>query len=131
MEYMMARITFLLCSVVLFFENSFAEDVSSAVAQTGSAFGGLMPLLIIFIFFWLFLIRPQQRQRKELEKQINAIKKDDVVLTSGGIYARVIAVKEQDIEAEISQGVRVKISKTAIVNVKKPNEPAIAEVVKK
>ena len=131
MEYMMARITFLLCLVVLFFENSFAEDVSSAVAQTGSAFGGLMPLLIIFIFFWLFLIRPQQKQRKELEKQINAIKKDDVVLTSGGIYARVTAVKEQDIEAEISQGVRVKISKTAIVNVKKPNEPAIAEVVKK
>ena len=128
---MMARITFLLCLVVLFFENSFAEDVSSAVAQTGSAFGGLMPLLIIFIFFWLFLIRPQQKQRKELEKQINAIKKDDVVLTSGGIYARVIAVKEQDIEAEISQGVRVKISKTAIVNVKSPNEPASVEVVKK
>lgn len=128
---MMARITFLLCLVVLFFENSFAEDVSSAVAQTGSAFGGLMPLLIIFIFFWLFLIRPQQKQRKELEKQINAIKKDDVVLTSGGIYARVIAVKEQDIEAEISQGVRVKISKTAIVNVKKLNEPASVEVVKK
>ena len=115
----------------MFFENSFAEDVSSAVAQTGSAFGGLMPLLIIFIFFWLFLIRPQQKQRKELEKQINAIKKDDVVLTSGGIYARVIAVKEQDIEAEISQGVRVKISKTAIVNVKKLNEPASVEVVKK
>lgn len=131
MEYMMTRITFLLCSVALFFENSFAEDVASAVAQTGSAFGGLMPLLIIFIFFWLFLIRPQQKQRKELEKQINAIRKDDVILTSGGIYARVIAVKEQDIEAEISQGVRVKISKTAIVNVKKTNEPAIAEVVKK
>lgn len=127
----MTRITFLLCSVALFFENSFAEDVASAVAQTGSAFGGLMPLLIIFIFFWLFLIRPQQKQRKELEKQINAIRKDDVILTSGGIYARVIAVKEQDIEAEISQGVRVKISKTAIVNVKKTNEPAIAEVVKK
>ena len=127
----MGRITFLLYSVVLFFENSFAEDVATTVAQTGSAFGGLMPLLIIFIFFWLILIRPQQKQRKELEKQINAIKKDDVILTSGGIYARVIAVKEQDIEAEISQGVRVKISKTAIVNVKKLNEPASVEVVKK
>ena len=127
----MARITFLLCSVVLFFENSFAEDVASAVAQTGSAFGGLMPLLIIFIFFWLFLIRPQQKQRKELEKQINAIKKDDNVLTSGGIYARVVAVKEQYIEAEISQGVRVKISKTAIISVKNPNEPVTPEIVKK
>ena len=128
---MMARITFLLCLVVLFFENSFAEDVSSAVAQTGSAFGGLMPLLIIFIFFWLFLIRPQQKQRKELEKQINAIKKDDVVLTSGGIYARVIAVKEQDVEAEISHNVRVKIAKSAIVSVIDNNKPVTPEVIKK
>ena len=128
---MMAKITFLLCSIMFFSNNLFAEDVASTAAQTGSAFGGLMPLLIIFIFFWLFLIRPQQKQKKELEKQINAIKKDDTVLTSGGIYARVVAVKEQDIEAEISQGVRVRISKTAIVSVKNPNEPVTPEIVKK
>lgn len=127
----MLKINFLLCLLMLLSQNSFAENIAPTAAQTGSAFGGLMPLLIIFIFFWLFLIRPQQKQRKELEKQINAIKKDDIILTSGGIYARVIAVKEQNVEAEISQGVRVKISKTAIVSVTNPNEPVTPEVVKK
>ena len=90
-----------------------------------------MPLLIIFVFFYLFLIRPQQKQRKELERQINSIKKDDTILTSGGIYARVIAVKEQDVEAEISHGVRVKIAKSAIVSVLDNNKTVTPEIVKK
>ena len=90
-----------------------------------------MPLLIIFVFFYLFLIRPQQKQRKELERQINAIKKDDTILTSGGIYARVIAVKEQDVEAEISHNVRVKIAKSAIVSVIDNNKPVTPEIIKK
>jgi len=127
----MSKINFVLCSIMLLVQNGFAEDASATAAQTGSAFGGLMPLLIIFIFFWLFLIRPQQKQRKELEKQINAIKKDDIILTSGGIYARVIAIREQEVEAEISQGVRVKFAKTAIVSVKNPNNPITPEVIKK
>ena len=71
------------------------------------------------------------KQRKELERQINAIKKDDTILTSGGIYARVIAVKEQDVEAEISHGVRVKISKSAIVSVIDNNKTITPEIVKK
>ena len=110
----------------------FADGAAaSAASQPGSPFGGLIPLLIIIVFFYLFLIRPQQKQRKELERQINAIKKDDTILTSGGIYARVIAVKEQDVEAEISHGVRVKISKSAIVSVIDNNKTITPEKVKK
>lgn len=129
---MMVRISFLLCSIMLLVQNSFAEDVAgTAPAQAGSAFGGLMPFLILCVFFYLFLIRPQQKQRKELERQINSIKKDDVILTSGGIYARVVAMRETEVEAEIAHGVRVKIAKTAIVSVKNPNEPVTPEVIKK
>jgi preprotein translocase subunit YajC len=128
----MSKINFLLFSVLLFAQNIYADGAAApSVAQTGSAFGSLMPLLIIFIFFYLFLIRPQQKQRKELEKQINSIKKDDTILTSGGIYARVIAVKEQDVEAEISHNVRVKIAKSAIVSVLDNNKPVTPEVIKK
>lgn len=129
----MSKFSFLLFSVMLLAQNSFADATAGATpAQAGGAFGSLMPLLLIFIFFWLFLIRPQQKQRKELEKQINSIKKDDTILTSGGIYARVIAVKEQDVEAEISHGVRVKIAKSAIVSVKNANDTTVTpEIVKK
>ena len=128
----MSKIKFLLLFVLFLSQNIYADGVSApTTAQTGSAFGSLMPLLIIFIFFYLFLIRPQQKQRKELEKQINSIKKDDTILTSGGIYARVIAVKEQDVEAEISHGVRVKIAKSAIVSVIDNNKTITPEIVKK
>ncbi|WP_372519175.1 preprotein translocase subunit YajC [Candidatus Ruminimicrobiellum ovillum] len=128
----MSKIKFLLLSVLFLSQNIYADGAAAAPAATpGGAFGGLMPLLIIFVFFYLFLIRPQQKQRKELERQINAIKKDDTILTSGGIYARVIAVKEQDVEAEISHGVRVKIAKSAIVSVLDNNKPVTPEVVKK
>ena len=127
----MSKIGFLLFSFLLLAQNIYADGAAAPAATPGSAFGGLMPLLIIFVFFYLFLVRPQQKQRKELERQINSMKKDDTILTSGGIYARVVAVKEQDIEAEISQGVRVRISKTAIVSVKNPNEPVTPEIVKK
>lgn len=127
----MSKIEFLLLSVLFFSQNVYADGAAAPAATPGGAFGGLMPLLIIFVFFYLFLIRPQQKQRKELERQINAIKKDDTILTSGGIYARVIAVKEQDVEAEISHNVRVKIAKSAIVSVLDNNKPVTPEVVKK
>ena len=128
----MSKISFLLVSVLFLVQNIYADGAAAPTpAQTGSAFGSLMPLLIIFVFFYLFLIRPQQKQRKELEKQINSIKKDDTILTSGGIYARVIAVKEQDVEAEISHGVRVKIAKSAIVSVLDNNNSVTPEIIKK
>ena len=128
----MSKISFVMFSFLMLAQNIYADGATApSAAQTGSAFGSLMPLLIIFIFFYLFLIRPQQKQRKELEKQINSIKKDDTIFTSGGIYARVIAVKEQDVEAEISHGVRVKIAKSAIVSVLDNNKTVTPEVIKK
>ena len=129
----MSKIKFLLLSVLLLSQNIYADGTAAAPAapQAGSAFGSLMPLIIIIFFFYLFLLRPQQKQRKELERQINAMKKDDTILTSGGIYARVIAVKEQDVEAEISHNVRVKIAKSAIISVIDNNKPVTPEVIKK
>ena len=127
----MSKIGSLLFSILLLAQNIYADGAAAPAASPAGAFGGLMPLLIIFVFFYLFLIRPQQKQRKELERQINAIKKDDTILTSGGIYARVIAVKEQDVEAEISHNVRVKIAKSAIVSVIDNNKPVTPEVIKK
>lgn len=127
----MSKITFLLFFVLFVNQNMYADGTVAGAGQQPSAFGGLVPLLIIFALFYLLLVRPQQKQRKELERQINAIKRDDMVLTSGGIYAKVVSVKGNDIEAEISHNVRVKISKTAIVSVLNDDKTVIPEVVKK
>lgn len=111
------KVLFLFVSFIFFVQNVYAEGSTAVAAQAGSAFGGLMPLLIIFVFFYLFLIRPQQKQRKEHEKMLNDLKKDDKIITSGGIYATVISVNADVVEAKISDNVRVKIVKSTIVNV--------------
>ena len=108
----------------------FADGVPAAPA--GNAFGGLMPLIIIFVFFYLFLIRPQQKQRKEHQKMLDALKKDDKIITAGGLYATVVSVKGDTVEAKISDNVRIQIVKQTISTVILPQTNAVTpEIIKK
>lgn len=117
----LSKIVFLSMVVSLLSSNAFAD-----AASAGSAFGGLMPLIIIFVFFYFFLIRPQQKQRKEHQRMLDALKKDDKIITSGGLYATVVSVKGDVVEAKISENVKVQIVKSTITAV---TTPATEEVV--
>ncbi|MFA7074423.1 MAG: preprotein translocase subunit YajC [Endomicrobiaceae bacterium] len=117
----LSKILFLSMVVSLLSSNAFAD-----AASAGSAFGGLMPLIIIFVFFYFFLIRPQQKQRKEHQRMLDALKKDDKIITSGGLYATVVSVKGDVVEAKIAENVKVQIVKSTITAV---TTPAAEEVV--
>jgi preprotein translocase subunit YajC len=75
---------------------------------------GIAPWLLIFVIFYLLMIRPQQRRVKEHQVAINAIKKGDEVVTAGGIRGRVTKVRDDEVEVEIAQGVKVRIVKSTI-----------------
>ena len=108
---------------------------SAQVAGGGAgALGSFLPLILIFVFFYLFLIRPQQKKAKEHQKSLNVLKKGDKVITSGGIYATVNAVRDNVLDIKIADGVNVQIAKQSIATVitKEAEEQAkIPEVVKK
>ena len=72
----------------------------------------------LFIF-WFLLIRPQHKRQKTLEKKRNALQKGDKIITGGGIYAKVLRVKQESnsIVAEIANGVMVELAKTTIMHV--------------
>ncbi len=126
----MFKFSSILLMVCLLSGNMFADGVPAAPA--GNAFGGLMPLIIIFIFFYLFLIRPQQKQRKEHQKMLDALKKDDKIITAGGLYATVVSVKGDTVEAKISDNVRIQIVKQTITTVILPKTDVVTpEVIKK
>ena len=125
------KVVSMLFFIAVMVQNAYADAATATATQAGSAFGGLMPLLIIFIFFYLFLIRPQQKQRKEHEKMLNDLKKDDKIITSGGLYATVVSVNADVVEAKISDSTRVKIVKSTIVKVINKDEVITPEVVKK
>ena len=83
--------------------------------------GQFIPLILIFVIFYFFLIRPQQKKRKEHENMVKAIKRGDKIITSGGIFATVEKVMDNDkVEVSISEEVNIELVKStgiqALVN---------------
>ena len=78
---------------------------------------GILPWLLIFVIFYILMIRPQQRRVKEHQNAIAAVKKGDEVVTGGGIRGRVTKVGDDEAEVEIAQGVRVRVVKSTITHV--------------
>src|SRR3954471_9667555 len=77
----------------------------------------IFPFLLIFVIFYVLMIRPQQRRVKEHQAAIAAVKKGDEVITGGGIRGRVTRVTDDEAEVEIAQGVKVRVVKSTITHV--------------
>jgi preprotein translocase subunit YajC len=95
---------------------------ANATGGPGGILFGLLPWLLIFLIFYMLMIRPQQRRVKEHQTTIAAVKKGDEVITGGGIRGRVTKVSEEDVEVEIAQGTRVKVVKSTLSQVVMPNK---------
>ncbi|NWK54392.1 preprotein translocase subunit YajC [Verrucomicrobiaceae bacterium N1E253] len=87
------------------------------LAETTSNYQPIIMMVLMFVIFWVVLIRPQQKQRKELAAKQAAIKKGDKVITIGGMHASVNAVNERTISLRLAEGIFVKYDKTAIATV--------------
>jgi preprotein translocase subunit YajC len=80
---------------------------------------------LIFAIMYFLLIRPQQKKMKEHQAMIEAIRRNDVVVTQGGIIGKVLKVKDDnELEVEISEGVKVRVMRATIATVKSKTEPA-------
>ena len=79
----------------------------------GSGIGQFIPLILIFVIFYFFLIRPQQKKVKEHKTMVESLKRGDKVVTSGGITGRVERLIDNDkVEVEIAENVKVEIVKS-------------------
>ena len=78
-----------------------------------SGIGQFIPLILIFVIFYFFLIRPQQKKVKEHKAMVESLKKGDKIVTSGGITGTISRVVDNDkVEVEIADNVKVEIIKT-------------------
>jgi preprotein translocase subunit YajC len=97
---------------------AFVILAAAAGGAGGSAFFvQLFPLLLIFVVFYLFLIRPQQKRAKDHQALIAAVKRGDQVVTSGGIVGKVTKVEDRMVEVEIATGVKVRVIKSTLTDV--------------
>ena len=83
--------------------------------MSSSGFAQFIPLILIFVIFYFFLIRPQQKKVKEHREMVKNLKRGDEVITSGGIIGKVDRLFEDDrIELDIADGVKVQIIKNTV-----------------
>tara|TARA_B100000579_G_scaffold434211_1_gene454572 strand:- start:1228 stop:1506 length:279 start_codon:yes stop_codon:yes gene_type:complete len=85
-----------------------------------SQFAQFIPLILIFVIFYFFLIRPQQKRVKDHKTMVEALKRGDEVITSGGIIGTVDRIMEDDtIEVILADNVKVKIIRSTITSLLK------------
>ncbi|MGM0602353.1 MAG: preprotein translocase subunit YajC [Bacillota bacterium] len=77
----------------------------------------ILPWVLIFGIFWFFLIRPQQKQKKEHQQMLDNLKSGDNVVTIGGIQGKVIKIKDNNIKVRVSSNVDIDFVKNAIARV--------------
>ncbi|RZO17895.1 MAG: preprotein translocase subunit YajC [Verrucomicrobiaceae bacterium] len=85
-------------------------------AQPGGL-GSFMPLILIFIIFYFLMIRPQSQKRKQLQKQVEAMRTGDKVITAGGIHGLVTNVKKQSVSVKVDNNVKIEFEKGSIATV--------------
>lgn len=91
---------------------------------TNDVLMSLVPFVLIFIIMWFLIIRPQQKRVKSHQELIKNVRRGDTIVTSGGLIAKVSKViDDAEIEAEIADGVRVRIVKGMITDVRAKGEP--------
>ncbi len=110
----------------MFVTPAFAQTAGAA-PSAAAAFGGILPFILIFIIFYFLLIRPQQQKLKQHRAMIEALRRGDQVITSGGIVGKVVKVGDDGmVEVEIADGVKVKVVRQTISQVLNKTEPAAA-----
>lgn len=84
----------------------------------------LVPFVLIFVIMWFLIIRPQQKRVKAHQELLKNVRRGDTVITAGGIVAKVSKViDDAEVEAEIAEGVRVRLIKGMITDVRTKSEP--------
>lgn len=107
----------------MFVTPAFAQ---AAPAQPMDPLGGLLiPMLLMLGIFYFFLIRPQATRAKQHRDKMNAVRRGDTVITSGGMVGKVTKVNDtsDEIEVELADNLKVRIVKSTLMDVRSKGEP--------
>ncbi len=92
-------------------------DAAGQTAAGGGVLGLFLPILIVGVLFYFMIIRPQQKQQKERKAMLDALKKGDRIVTVGGIYGEIAALKEDYVTLKVADKVEIKVSRSGIGHV--------------
>lgn len=100
------------------FESPAYAKAASSAAGAPPFWMQIVPWLFLGLIFYFLLIRPQQRRVKQHREMVDAVKRNDVAVTSGGLIGKVTKVDEQEIELEVAPNVRVRVLRGMLQDVR-------------
>ncbi len=100
----------------IFISEALAQT-SSGVSTSISSLTSFLPILLIFVFMYFFVMRPQIKRQKEQQKMITNLAKGDEVITTGGLLGRISKVNDSYIAIEISNNTEIKCQKSAVTHI--------------
>ena len=86
----------------------------------------LAPFLLIFVVFYFLLIRPQQKRMKEHKEMVEGLRRGDEIVTQGGLIGKVTKVADAELMVELADGVKVRVVRATITDVRNRTTPAAA-----
>jgi len=99
---------------------AYAQAAGTSPDATAGMISTFLPLILVFVAFYFLMLRPQQKRVKTLQNAIANLKKNDQVVTSGGILGKVVKVDDQYAEIEIAPTVKIKVVRATIAEVISP-----------
>ena len=106
---------------------AFAQDAATTTSDPTGGLLSIVPLLLIFgIMFYFMIFRPQQQRMKAHREMIAKVRRGDTVVTSGGLIgkvAKVVAEGDDELQVEIAEGIKVRVSRQSITEVRAKSEP--------
>ncbi|MEZ5956150.1 MAG: preprotein translocase subunit YajC [Hyphomonadaceae bacterium] len=109
----------------MFISDAYAQAAGAPDPTTGLIMQ-IAPLVLIFVVFYFLLIRPQQQARKRHMDMIAALKKNDIVVTSGGMIGKVRGLADDEVRVELAPNVEVRVLRHTIAEVRSKTEPTPA-----
>ena len=107
----------------MFVTPAFAQAAGPAAGTTGLLFQ-LLPFVLIFVIMYFLIIRPQRQRLRQHQEMVKNVRRGDTIVTSGGLIGKIAkVVDDNEVQLEIAEGVRVRVSRGMISEVRSKGEP--------
>jgi preprotein translocase subunit YajC len=107
----------------MFITEAFAQTAAGGTNDVNSTLLQFLPIVLIFVIMYFLLLRPQQQKQKQHREMVSNLRRGDTVVTSGGIIGKVAKADDAEVQVEIAEGVRVKVVRGMIAEVRARGEP--------
>lgn len=103
----------------MFISTAYAQSAAGA-ASPESSLMSFLPIILMFVVLYFVMIRPQMKRQKEQKNMVEALAKNNEVITSGGIVGKITKVSDNFITIEIANGVEMQVQKSAVTTLLPP-----------